>query len=267
MADLTDVSGCLVNLAETAVYPNGLLNPSVANVDITIFPGWPNPADLDAALAANKCFVSVYPTQRVRNTTRFQNDWVTQSINPQTIVLTVNNNQVTVTGTITTPQTCMVINNDIGYAYSLLSNDSVNSIASSLAGLIPGASSVGNVITITGSHKLEAHISVPGTSIKEVKRQLRVFQITIWAPSTTIRTQVASSIDGLFSDTTRFELPDNFSAWLNYDSDHESDIIEKQLCFRRDLFYQVEYPTTITQTDYTIADPFINSVTPVSSIP
>ncbi len=268
MADLTDVENALVNFASSACYPNGTSSPSIANVNIAIFPGWPNPADLDATLAAGNCYVSVYPSQVEVNTTRFPIDWQVESVDTPSITTSIHNNQITLSGTVssTVPQTIIVVNNNVAYHYSVLFTDTINLICTNIAALISGASASSNVITIPGSHKLAANISVPALAIQETRRQKKLFQIIIWAPTQSIRTTVASAIDVYLSQITRFVLPDNFYAWLHYSHSIEIDKQEKQLCFRRDLFYQCEYATTYAVTDYTIADPFVNSVTVSQSI-
>lgn len=260
MADLSDVMTVLVNLAEVAVYPNGTNNPSVANVDVRIFSGWPIPANLDADLKAGKANVSVYPTSMERNTTRFETDWQQSTLNTATLTLTTTTNTVTVGGTVSVPQTCMVIVNGTGYAYAVQANDTLNSIASGISALIIGSSVVGSVVTIPSAYSLVGNISVSGTTIREVKRQERVFAITVWAPSDFIRSTLASAIDVLFAATERFVLPDNFYARLKYQNSHQTDLIEKYICYKRDLMYSVEYATTQTDLDYTIADSYLNSL-------
>src|SRR5215472_3687591 len=51
MADLSDVTAFLSGLAAQAVYPNGTSQPSVANMDVRIYEGWPIPAQLDLDMA------------------------------------------------------------------------------------------------------------------------------------------------------------------------------------------------------------------------
>jgi hypothetical protein len=260
MADLSDVMTTLVNLAQTAVYPNGTGSPSVANVDVRIFPGWPIPASLDADLASGKANVSIYPTSMERNTTRFDLEWQDSIINPATLTLKVNNNTVTVVGTVSIPQTCMVIVNGIGYAYSVQANDTLTTIAQGISVLISGSSSIGAVVTIPSAHSLVGNISTSGVGVQEVKRQERVFMISAWCPSDPIRTSIASAMDVLFSSTERITLPDNYFARIKYVNSHQTDMIEKYRCYRRDLNYAVEYATTKTQSEYTIADSYINSI-------
>lgn len=257
MADLSDVLNSLASIAESAVYPNGTSNPSVAGVDVRIYVGWPVPANLDADLALGKVNVSIYPSPSERPTTRFPINWHESIINPATIILTLTDTTtLTVSGTISTPQTCMVIVNGIPYAYSILPADTLTAIATGIAALIPGASSVGAVVTIAGAYKLVVRVSTAGTGIRELKRQERVITINVWAQSDPLRTSVASAIDVVFSlpENERFVLPDNYYAILKYRGTRYEDMVEKSNLYRRDLMYTVEYPTTITEEQYTIAD-------------
>jgi len=51
MADISDVTAYLAGAVASAVYLNGTSQPSVANMDVRIFEGWPLPDQLDLDLA------------------------------------------------------------------------------------------------------------------------------------------------------------------------------------------------------------------------
>ena len=86
MASVLDVSNKLANMIQTIVYPNGINNVSIANVDIAIYVGWPIPKVLDSAMLANKIVVSIFPNAMERNVTRgLGNKWEDFSINPDGI--------------------------------------------------------------------------------------------------------------------------------------------------------------------------------------
>lgn len=261
MANISDVENALVNIAQTVIYPNGIGNPSIAGVDVRIFPGWPIPANLDADLTAGKANVSIFPTTIERNTTRFSLDWEDQSITAATLALSLDDEDITVSGIVSIPQTCMVVYNNTPYSYAVQSNDTIDSVATNIANLIPGASATGAVITTTGAYQLSANISTEGSSIQEIKRQSRVFRITIWAPSDTIRTTLESALDVNYAINRRITMPDLFIAYVVYSGTHVHDSAEKANLYRTDLLYTVEYATTNTETDYTIAYPFANVTT------
>jgi hypothetical protein len=97
-----------------------------------------------------------------------------------------------------------------------------------------------------------------GQNITEVRRQERLFQLVIWAPSPQARTAIVNVIDPLLADTIRFTLPDQSSARLIYKGSPISDIVEKANIYRRDLLYTVEYATTKLETEYTVLESVLN---------
>lgn len=263
MSDLSDVETTLVNLVASAVYPNGTSQPSIANCNVRVYRGWPNPTNLDADLAAGNVNINIVASPGMeRNTTRFPIDWQTESINTPTLTLTVSGNTVIVGGTNSLiPTTAMVINDNVGYAYSVQSGDTLAYIATQIASLIEGATVTGETITIGFPVNLKANLSVTGISVQEVKRQERGFRIMIYAPSDAIRNIIASAVDLYLASNYSIVMSDGFYARLKYHSTIQGDQFEKANNFKRDLIYLVDYATTNTQTDYTIADPYSNVLT------
>lgn len=262
MADISDVQNTLVTLVANAVYPNGTSQPSVSGSDIRIFAGWPIPANLDADLAAGKANVSIYATNIERVTTRFDMSWQELSINTPTLTAIVDSSgtRVTIGGTAATSQSVMIILNGTGYAYAVQINDTLNSIATNTAALIPGATVSNNVITVSNAYSLIARIGVTGTGIRELKRQERVFWIITWAPTPSARDIIASAIDVALSATIRIALLDGYYARLRYIGTTPTDDIEKENLYKRSLSYAVEYATTQTETEYSVTDPYVNLI-------
>lgn len=97
-----------------------------------------------------------------------------------------------------------------------------------------------------------------GAAVKTVGEQERLFQITIWAPTPDLRAAIAKVIDPALRMTERFTLSDNTWARLTYKSSPMTDQLQKATIYRRDLFYTVEYSTTITQNFYTIKKTTVN---------
>lgn len=267
MADLDDVLGALVKLCSAALYPvpgEGC----VAGLPIKIYSGWPVPQTLNADIAANRAHVSVYPRGEERNTTRFPKTSQTLALNPVTITLDVLNNTITVGGVVSTPQICVVVvgNNQNAYTYPILNTDTINSVAIGIAASIPGATSLNGVVTVPGATLLKAQISVPGLSITEIRRQDRLFQISVWAPTPESRTAIAKVIDPYLTDIERFTLPDQSSARIIYKGSPITDGIEKSAIYRRDFLYSVEYATTKIETDYVISANIVGITTTVNPI-
>lgn len=267
MADIYDVQVALTNLAQAAVYPNGLSQPSIANCDVRIYPGNPIPDTLDADLIAQKAHVSIFPTNIARVSTRFTTDWYTTQLNSPTLVMTANLNAgtVTITGTISTPQSCMIIYNGVGYSYKVLNSDTLNSIASNLASLITGATATGNLVTLVNPHLLFTRVIIAGTGTREVAREKRLVLTTVWAPTPLIRSQIGYAIAVLFAATYRVGLPDGYYGQLVYSGSLEEDLLEKVICYRRKIHFIFEFATTQAMPEYTIGDNIIN-ISEVASI-
>lgn len=257
MADLTDVLNALVTLSAQTIYPNGTANPSIANAPVIVYAGWPIASRLDDDLAAGKVHVSVYPRPEERNTTRYSRDWQTVSINPATITLTATVTTVTVGGSVSTPQNATLQVNGKAYSYAIQATDTLTTITTALAALVnvdTPATSSGAVVTIPAAYKIVARVGTTGTSIRELRRQERVFQISVWAPTPVLRDAVIQPLDVALTTLNFITLADTSAARITYKSSPINDNLQKDRLYRRDLFYTVEYATTQTQISTTVTD-------------
>lgn len=268
MADLSDVINVLSSLSSAALYPNGASQPSVAGITVTVVPGWPIPAQLDAIIKAGNAMVSVYQmTGMGKNTKRFLGDDDAQATIPAAqLTLAVAGNQVTVGGAINTGEAPTLKVNYQPYSYLIQSTDTVDTVAAALAALIPGASANGAVITINGVFDLEAAISVPVTVQQEIGRQAQVFMITAWSPSPAARDTITKAMDLSFKQQPRIVMPDDTWARLLYRGTIEQDTLQKQRIYRRNLLYEVEYALMAPDTTNTVTN-FGVTVTPTSGTP
>lgn len=260
MADISDVMQTIAENLVTPIYPDGLLEPSVCGVQVTIETGWPIRSQLDKDLSDGKAHVSVFPTNKERVMTKFERNFQSLTFTAPTITLTVSGQTVTVDGTIQVPQTVMLIVNGIGYAYAIQESDTVDSIATNTAALISGASAVGNIITISSAFRLVARLSTPYTASQEIARVDRVFMISCWCPTPQIRAILGPAIDVYMKQNFKIILLDNYYAQVFYDSTGYIDSLEKQRIYREDLNYKIQYATTVTEEFYSIADPYVNSI-------
>ncbi len=263
MADISDVENALVNIAAMALYPNGnpqpgqVRAPSVTTDSVRIFAGWPKSAQLDADLKAGIVNVSVFPPKGAeKNTTRFPKDWQ-ESIAPVTTVTAdVTGNMITIGGTLGGVQYVTVA---IGarkvYSYEITSNDDMDSVASNIAALINvdfPATSAGPTITIDTSATVKARVGSTGTSWMELRRQERLFMVSIWAATVEARVRVSRVVDIAFAEIERLTLPDNSSARIIYHGTTENDDAQRVTLYRRDLNFTVEYATSKTKKDFQI---------------
>lgn len=269
MADEVDVETTLLGIIVGALYPNGTSQPSSASVAVSVFRGWPTVNQMEAAKNATSGLVNVSITTRSgseKNTSRYPINWQQTSVAPvHTLTVSVNNNVITFGGTVAVPQNVLVlIGQNKVYNYAVQANDTLNTIAAAVATLInadfSGTVSSGAVITVASGAAVKARIASSGTVIQEVGRQEKVFQISIWAPpcnvasqdADTWRTAVARIIDPALKKLIRIVLPDQTFAHMKYERTIVMDAAEMQGLYRRDLYFWVEYPTTITQTAYEI---------------
>lgn len=255
MADMTDVADVLVGLITAAIYPNGTSQPPVGGVQAKIYQGWPDPATLASDLAAKVAHISVFPTAQEKVTTRRMPEWQQLNAPAPTLTATVAGTQVTIGGTVSTPQAVDLIVDGQDYAYAVQAGDTLASIASALAALVNAkqpASAAGAVITVPGSHKILARVVSSGTSGREVALEERVFRISVWADCFDRREPLAKAIQPMLADLSHLTMPDNTSAIASYAGSQQIDTEQKQGIYRRDINLTVEYSTVLTRTDTTV---------------
>lgn len=265
MADQSEVTSALAALAAGVIYPNGIGQPSVAGVTVTIAAGWPVPAQLDAIIKAGDAMLTVYPMPGMEsNTTRFLPQMTPKtSIPAASLTLTMAANQITVGGTIKAGEAATVKVNYQPYSVGVGASDTTATIAAALAAAIPNASAAGSVVTITGAFDISASVSAPVEMQSEVGRQTKVFKLVAWCPTPAVRTLLGKAVDGAFRQAPRMLLPDNTYGRLIYRGTIETDDAAKQRIYRRDLHYEVEYATTATETDNTVTS-FGIGITPTN---
>jgi len=260
MADLSDVLTALGNLVQSYVYPNGTSSASVAGVDITIESGWPIPNSLDTALAAGKAHVSIFPTPVSHETPLFLREWQTSSIATPTLTAVVASNTITIGGTVSLPQAVMAVVNEIGYSYRVVLGDTLTTIATNLAALIPNATSFGAVITITNVHSIRTSIIVAAVNSMEVNRMEQFFWLIIHAPTPVIRDAIGRALNSNFSYLISFPLADNTVAMNWAIKDDPTDQLEETRLYKRTLQLKISYPITVTQNTNTLGDVYVNSI-------
>jgi hypothetical protein len=283
MADFDDVLTTLASIIDGVIYPNGDSQPSAVLVNASpvparIYPGWPVSAALDADLLAGIINVSIFaPAGSEKNTTRFPTDAVviTEPVHTVTVAIDEAGTEITIGGTISTPQNVAIIANGKGVSYGVQAGDTIDDIASGLAALVSAiapATASGPVISIPDAYALTARVGGAGTVGKPVGTQQRQFQITIWAPTPAARTAAAKLVDGALRDMPRITLPDTTMGMLCYSHTVTDDVVQKANCWRRDLFYVVEYTTLkesvateiiVEKTIFTGPDP---ADTPIATI-
>lgn len=229
---------------------------TITSIPIYVFAGDPLKLDLDAILKANEAVIAVFATRGMtRNTTRIRREYVDQVIQTATLFLNVSGNTVTVNGSVTANESCMVIVNNVGYAYRALSNDTLNSIASALANLIPNATANNNIITIANTYNIVARVSVPGQARRILHSQESVMRARIITQNNQMRDVLGNAIQiGFGVNGYYLPMPDLISASIKPNDIQEINTYELDLAFVRDYLYLVEYHTVQVSDFQTIAD-------------
>lgn len=225
---------------------------------VFVFAGDPLKEDLDAQLAQHQSIISVFAVQGMtRNTTRIRREFTDPLIQVATIFMTVAGNTITISGSVTANEATMAIVNGTGYSYQVLATDTLNTIASSLAALIPTASAVGAVITITNAYDIVARVSVPGTARQVLHSQDSMLRARIITWRAEVREILGAAVQiGFGVNGYYLPMPDLISASIKPARIAEVNTNELALAFARDYLYLVEYHTVQVGTFQTIADPF-----------
>ncbi len=267
MSDVSDVSNALVALIAQALYPSGTASPSVTGIPTVIYAGWPTASQLNADLAGfsngrgGRLHVTIFPTATEKRDTPYQTQWYDLTVTAPTITATISGQTVTLAGTISTPQNVALIIDNAAYVYAVQAADTLTTIATALAALVPGASNSGAVITIpNGAAIRAARAGAGGTMQRETRRQTRRMQVTVWADTPANRDATAIAMDSALSVVERLTMPDQTLARLLYESGQQIDDQSKANLYRRDMLYSVEYgttqtvaATTVITTDETVA--------------
>lgn len=249
MPDFAEVSDTLAGIVAGLLYPNGTGQPSVTGDVYTIFPGWPTQKCLKESINDGRVQVTVYPLRGEKNVTRYPQDPGVYSRGEKTITATIDEASDTITlgGSVSTPQTVAISCNGKTVSYGVQQSDTLTSIATALAALvsaqITAASSSGQVVSVPGAIGLACNVGVAGQLVSELKRQQKQFMISIWAPDHVKRSRAGKAIDGGLARLKWLSFPD-YTGGLNiYVRGDDSDGAEEMLLYRRDIVYQVEFPT------------------------
>lgn len=256
MADISDVMNAVGELVGSTLYPNGTTQPAIVNAPILVQAGWPDSASVQAASAAGKVLVTLFPDPTERNTTRYPERREENPLPAASWTLTQNGQAVTVGGGNSFPysvQNVAILVNGKVYVVQPGQTDTPSSVCGALyTAISPYVTDVttnGAVLTFGATDRIEAvRVGVMGTTTKEVGRQERQFSIIIWTGQPSLRDAVAKAIDPVIRDARRVTLADQTIAHLTYVRTSVIDAEEKEGIYRRDLVFKADYPTTMTET-------------------
>jgi LysM repeat protein len=256
-----NVTGGATETLTIATAPSAGQRPSGIAATVTVGVGWPPPNALDtiaASLAtAPQALVSVFaPEGFYRDATRYGAEWDILTPAAPTLTATVNSigTQITISGTVSVPQLISAV---LGagfaprtYVYTVQPGDTLSTIASGLAALInadTSASAAGAVVTIPAASGLVARIGAQGTVYRETSRQVERIYLDIWAPSPDLRTAIGKALTLPFSKARFIRFADLSTGWVTPCAARDLDNAEKAGIYRRNLAFDIEYPTIETR--------------------
>lgn len=261
MATQSHVEDALANLITAALYPSSP-TASVVGHPVKIYAGWPDPKTLDEDMVEaakdgkpTAAHVSIYPLPGERNVTRYSGDRRENPLLSATYSLSAVGQVVTVGGAAPStyrPQNLAILVNSSAYVVQALAGQTPAQIAAALQALIEadiaGVTVAGADITFPPTARLKAlRVGVTGSTTREVRRQQKQFQVSVWSSHPTSRAAVADTFDPILADTPFLTLADGSQARLLYHGSREDDFIQKQRIYRRSLVFTVEYATTIVE--------------------
>lgn len=247
MADKSEIENALVTLIAGILYPNGSSNPTiVTGYPSRIYRGSPNSAQLDIDLLNNVSHVTVIEQPGFTRVEQGYLDPPTDTQGITTLTISGTGPTVTLGGTPGAGQLVGVAINNVAYAYALTGADTLATAATSLAALVAGAVAVGPVITFATNAPVLARTTATGTSQSRPRWQAQGFRVTVWAPSPAARDTIVSYLDAHIAATYFINLPDGQGARLEYRNTFSDDVPQKELLWKRDLYYTVTYATSLT---------------------
>lgn len=247
MADSSDVSNTIAGMIAATVYPNGTSSPSISGSVIKIYPGWPVPNVLQEDINADGAHVSIWalPSERKIGSELGRPYRVIEKGYPP-MTAAVDGLNITLSGSVSVPTNVYFLIDGVGYHYPVQSGDTLATVATAMANQIPGATSSGAVIALGSGSSVVARTGGAGTAMRELRRQAKDFQITIWASTPAMRVLIASAVDAMLSENSSISLGDGAPSLLFYTRQFDTDASENYLIYRRDLVYTVNYATTQT---------------------
>jgi hypothetical protein len=271
MATLADVEDALTTLISAQLYPNAP-SPSALGYPVKVYAGWPSPQQLDADMVEavpgipTAAHVSVYPLPGERNLTRFPAERRERPRIEPTYTIQVNGQLVTIGGQ--APATYFVHNfgfviDGYAYVYQPTAGLSADQVAAGLHALVaedfPDAAVAGPVITLPSvARPGQMRLGTVGDVVREVRRQEKQFQVSVWAPNPAARDVLANTFDPIMADTPFLAMPDGTHARLTYKGSRDDDFGQKVRVYRRSFIWCVEYGTTITERATQIIAPLVS---------
>lgn len=262
MATVTEVLLAVENLVMSIAYPDGLNKPSVNGQVVQAGIGYPNSALLDKHLKNNISFVGIeqMPGERDAGKKFFDQEYDDTNIEQPTISAVITGNQATFTGVATPGQTVLVNvrnNNTATYRYTILVNDTLNTIAAYFASVIPGCVASANMIAVA-ARQLTVSVSTIGYAVVETSRIEQIFNLRVFTNSTASRNALADALIKAISPNISFPIPDDYYyAVAFYSKSSLQEKAQKAGLYQKDILLRIEYSITKKSAFNVIRDAYV----------
>ncbi len=253
MADQSDVETALAALVANSLYPDGVAGPSRIGPVCRIYRGFPAAPSLDRDLAAGVVNVTIAGKDgALRNVTRYAKRWVSVAAVAASLAVSNTGTMIEISGTCVSGQLVGVLIDGAMFGYAVQGNDTAATVASNLAVLLRGAGWIVNyggcTINVPAAARLVARVVEGAGALMELRRQAQGFDVSLWCPDPMTRDTAAGVIDVAISQINFMPLADGSWGRVRYSGSVAVDEAADATLYRRVLSYEVEYPTTMSQT-------------------
>ena len=248
MADLSDVEEALLRAAAEVLYPEGPAAPSVLGHPVRLYRGRPRAAALEADLAQGVAHLTVLPEARVQPAVAHHPDgWeVVDQVAPG-LSVTISGRTATVSGSAHAGQVAGILVDGMAVVHRTAPGDTAEMVAAVLATYLRVRKVVtvdGARLTVAGRGPMQGRVVADRSMRRQTRRQRQLFRLTAWCGEPGRRDGLAGVVDGALSALDFLDLADGTRGRLLYRGTASADAPR---LFRRDLFYAVDYATTLQQ--------------------
>jgi hypothetical protein len=247
MASVDDVTHYLAKRVADVLYPGGPLLPCIVNTSVRIYPGWPVSGALQTDTEAGGAHVSVWPLQSERKVNcALGRPYQTLAKGKPTLQLRVTDSAITVSGVASSLTNVQIHLSGKKFIFHFQTGTTAEQVVRILQLNLPHAFTLMGRVIIPVVNHLSITVTTAGTAVRELRRQIKDFQITVWAPTSQLRNTIGTAIDAALSERCPIDLGDGVPAQMFYARQFDSDAAENWHVYRRDLVFSVNYATTQT---------------------
>lgn len=262
MPDISEILNEMVVQIASAIYPAGLESPSTSGAPTKIFPGWPDPGSLDQDLSNRIVTISLFPRPGIgKVTTRYSKEWAhSNQIPVPTLTASVDGRTVTFNGVGEEGLIAGIIEGSQSWPLRVEKSWTPDRVAREFKKIVrPGVILDGHSLIFPGEQRLVARTASQVPESRELRRQIKGVQITVWAPSSELRDKTFKAVD-LWVASHPFFTVLGSAIRLEYSGDSFDDDGRQANLHRRDLLVSVEYPIIETRNSPPVVIPVVNIV-------